>query len=889
MDIAKASSEGLDRTDRLTRRAWHTRAALPMVVWMVLTVVLVSAHRGIPRQVWLMVHFVTLGIVSNAIVVWSNHFADAVLRSHRQGHRREVWQLVMLNSALTLLSVGVVGQWALPVWAGVIALVGMATTGIVGIARQARHSLPARFAQVVAWYQCASGCLIVGAVLGGLMAVPFGRWSDAILASHLAFNVLGWVGLTIWGTLCTLWPTMLRTKAPERVERAARAALPLMLIGVIVTGVSPLLHPVAPVWWRIVGALGVVAYLTGVLTQADPMLHAWRGKRATTFPVLSAGAGQIWLLGWLCWVLWRWMASPTPAVLVEHLRGTVPVLLVGFLLQVLLGALSYLVPVVLGGGPAMVRGTSRSFERGAVARWAVVNLCLALFMLPISSVWKVTTSLAAFIALSGFLVVGWQAWRVRTGARPAPEDAPRAHRMRRGLAWALVWVLLAASLAAVVDPVSFRSQFAGTRGTESGVAETGRTRTVDVVARNMTFTPDVITVDPGDRLVIRLTNGDEGMIHDLVMASGATSGRLSPGESANVDLGVVGQTTDGWCSVAGHRQMGMTLQVQTSGASAGQPSSSAHDGHAGADPGAVTPSLDLTKEYSSGWKPRDAALAPASTQKVHKATLRVTDAVMEVAPGVKQTMWTFNGSAPGPVLRGRIGDVFEITLVNDGGMGHGIDFHAGALAPDKPMRTIAPGESLVYRFTAKRAGIWMYHCSTMPMTQHIANGMYGAVVIDPPDLPTVDKEYLLVQGEQYYGADADGAPGVADMGKIMAEKPDSVVFNGFPAQYDKSPLTARVGERVRFWVLDAGPNRAWAFHIVGTQFDSVWFEGGWRLRNGTTPGVAGATSGGSQTLGMLASQGGFVETSFPEVGHYALVNHQMVDAERGAHGIMQVR
>lgn len=882
MDIVKGVS-----SDRITRREWHTRAAVPLVIWAVGLIVLVGSHRFVPRAVWLMVHFVTLGIASNAIVVWSNHFADAVLRTAPRGHRREAIQLALLNVALCLLSIGVVGQWAVPVWAGVTLLVAMAGLAFVTLGRQARSSLPSRFGPTVGWYRWAAGCLVVGAILGGLMAVPFGRWADALLASHLAFNVLGWIGLTVWGTLTTLWPTMLRTRAGDGVEKAARDALPFFLIGILACGVAPWFASMSPVWWRLIGALGTVVYLTGVATQLQPLAEQWRGKGTASFAVLSAAAGQFWFCIWLGWLLWHWMASSTPAGLVSELRGTVPALLVGFLLQVVLGALSYLAPVMLGGGPAMVRATSAVFERGAIARVGLVNLSLTLFCLPIASAWKVTTSTLAFLGLSLFLPLLVQAWRLRRSGRAPEPTEPRPHRIRRGLGWALAWTLVAAGLAAAVDPVSFRGQF-GARSLGSNVVATGQTTRVTVVAQNMAFTPDVIRVPRGNRLEITVENRDAGMIHDLVLATGATSGRLSPGQSAVVDAGPVGSSVDGWCSVAGHRQMGMVLRVEVEGDTGTDPAAG-HGAHQSPAEGAAnTPALDLSKDYGPGWKPRDAALAPAPREKLHRVTMRVTDEVVEVAPGVKQTLWTFNGTAPGPVLRGRLGDVFEITLVNDGTMGHGIDFHAGALAPDQPMRTIAPGESLVYRFTATRAGIWMYHCSTMPMTQHIANGMYGAVVIDPPDLPPVDKEYLLVQGEQYYGADADGKPGVADMGKIMAEKPDAVVFNGFPAQYDKSPLPAKVGERVRFWVLDAGPQRPWAFHIVGAQFDSVWFEGSWRLRQGVTPGVPGAVNGGSQTLGLLASQGGFVETVFPEAGHYAMVNHQMVDAERGAHGIVQV-
>jgi nitrite reductase (NO-forming) len=254
----------------------------------------------------------------------------------------------------------------------------------------------------------------------------------------------------------------------------------------------------------------------------------------------------------------------------------------------------------------------------------------------------------------------------------------------------------------------------------------------------------------------------------------------------------------------------------------------------------------------------------------------VREVVTEVAPGVEQLLWTFNGTAPGPVLRGKVGDTFEITLRNDGTVDHGIDFHAGALAPDEPMRPIDPGEQLTYTFTAERAGIFMYHCSTMPMLHHIGNGMYGAVIIDPPDLAPVDQEYALVQSEFYLGPDGE----IGDLAKMRAERPDAVVFNGYVAQYAHRPLTAATGDRVRIWVLNAGPNRASAFHVVGTVFDTVYREGRWEL----TPDQPG----GAQVLDLAPAAGGFVEMVVPEPGNYPFVSHSMVDAERGAAGTITV-
>ena len=166
-----------------------------------------------------------------------------------------------------------------------------------------------------------------------------------------------------------------------------------------------------------------------------------------------------------------------------------------------------------------------------------------------------------------------------------------------------------------------------------------------------------------------------------------------------------------------------------------------------------------------------------------------------------------------------MGDTFEITLGNDGTMSHSLDFHAGITPPDKAMRSINPGESLVYTFKAQHSGIWLYHCSTSPMSLHLAAGMHGAVIIDPPGLPAVDREYAIVASEVYLGPEG----GEPNTDKIAAKTPDLMTFNGVAFQYHQQPLKAKVGERVRFWVMAAGPSLPTSFHAVGLHFDQVFF------------------------------------------------------------------
>ncbi|MGQ0432536.1 MAG: multicopper oxidase domain-containing protein [Microthrixaceae bacterium] len=283
--------------------------------------------------------------------------------------------------------------------------------------------------------------------------------------------------------------------------------------------------------------------------------------------------------------------------------------------------------------------------------------------------------------------------------------------------------------------------------------------------------------------------------------------------------------------------------------------------------------IDFDAEAAEDFKPFDPTLQPAPGGTEHQVTVRATETELEIAPGVAQTMWTFDDQVPGPVLRGKVGDIFTVTLVNDGKVGHSIDFHASKVAWDDEMRTIGPGESLVYQFQAKHAGIWMYHCGTPPALHHIGNGMYGTIVIDPPDLAPVDHEFVFVQSELYLdGAGDDG------LNRMAAEQWDAVVFNGYVNQYRDRPIRVEPGQRVRAWVVNDGPSENSSFHVVGTIFDTVYKEGEYLLRPGT---------GGAQALDLQPAQGGFVEFTFDELGLYPIVTHKFANVGKGALGLFQ--
>ncbi|WP_315899856.1 multicopper oxidase domain-containing protein [Arthrobacter alpinus] len=882
----------------LSRAGWHLRANAPAIFWLVALVVVVLIHRNIPASGWLMVHLLLLGAVTSSILVWSWHFAQALLRGPNPGSRGMVARLVLLNvGVLAVVASMVAGIWLLTLLGSVLVGAVVAAHAVV-LGVRARKALPSRFGATVWYYVAACLLLPVGAGVGASLAAGLtGEVHARLLLVHVAVNVLGFVGLTVLGTLMTLLPTMLHTRVADGAEAVARHGAVPLLAGVLVTSAG------AAAGVMFLCTLGLLVYLGGVLYICLPLAKVVRAKTPTTFAPLSALAALAWLLVSLAWLVVLTLTSGGWEGLHRGLETVAPVLAAGFAAQVLGAALTYLVPVVIGGGPSAMKGRVTILDKAAVFRVALTNLALLVSLLPVPSLVRVGTTFLVLAGLAWFLPLLAMALLKKpavpgTGATPgapvpavASAPAPVAHDLAPGRRWGmaatgLAVVVLVMVAGIVADPSALPGL--NQAGSQSALQATGQTTTVEMTMKDMRFHPDKVEVPVGNKLVINVVNEDS-MVHDLVTASGAESGRLYPGEKATVNAGVIGTSEDGWCSIAGHKQQGMVFTIVSTGGPASAPTATPPGGMPGMDHGTTNPSgapsaaslLDFMRAPAAGFTAHDAvlpALSPAVlTGTVHEITMNVSEAEREVAAGVTQKLWMFNGTAPGPTLRGKVGDKFVITLSNDGSLGHSIDFHAGALAPDGPMRTINPGETLTYSFTATRAGIWMYHCSTMPMSLHIANGMFGAVIIDPPNLPPVDKEYVLIQSELYLGSQG----GVADLAKIQAEKPDAVVFNGYANQYKFSPLPATVGERVRIWVLDAGPNRASSFHVVGGQFSTVWSEGRYLL-DGSDPAA------GAQALALAPAQGGFVELSFPEAGSYPFISHSMVDAERGAAGVFEI-
>jgi nitrite reductase (NO-forming) len=271
------------------------------------------------------------------------------------------------------------------------------------------------------------------------------------------------------------------------------------------------------------------------------------------------------------------------------------------------------------------------------------------------------------------------------------------------------------------------------------------------------------------------------------------------------------------------------------------------------------------------------AAAPAAlTGATVNVTLTVKEVVVAIAPDVAYHAWTFNGTVPGPVIRVRQGQTINFTLVNQGTMPHSIDFHAAQTPWNVNYQPVPVGKSFSFTWTAHYPGVFLYHCGTPPVMYHMANGMYGAIIVDPASGWSPAQEYVVVQSEFYTRQAPDGTYSV-DATKLMAGQPDYVVFNGYANQYQTAPLTAKIGQKIRLFIVNAGPSRFSAFHVIGALFSDVYLDG--NPANHTV---------GDQTLTIPPGGAVVAELTIPDAGKYPFVTHSFMDASIGATGVIAV-
>jgi nitrite reductase (NO-forming) len=281
------------------------------------------------------------------------------------------------------------------------------------------------------------------------------------------------------------------------------------------------------------------------------------------------------------------------------------------------------------------------------------------------------------------------------------------------------------------------------------------------------------------------------------------------------------------------------------------------------------------------------AMEPNGT--VVNVDLTAKETTQEIADGADYHVWTFNGTAPGPVIRVHLGDTIHFTLTNDSsiGMQHSIDFHA-AMTPwaDLPAKSgnpltgnyqpVDPGQTKTFDWVAMYPGVFMYHCGVPPVLQHISNGMYGAIIVEPDGLEP-EREFVLVSSEFYPGAKPIDGLYEGDLDRMSTVDPQYVVFDGAYNRYVDAPLAVRPGEPFRIWVMNAGPTLTDAFHVIGTMFDVTYADG-----NPANPEY------GLQTFNIAPGSGAMFELNIPDPGLYPFVTHSFAYTGLGAVGLISV-
>ena len=277
--------------------------------------------------------------------------------------------------------------------------------------------------------------------------------------------------------------------------------------------------------------------------------------------------------------------------------------------------------------------------------------------------------------------------------------------------------------------------------------------------------------------------------------------------------------------------------------------------------------------------------APIGDRAAKKLIVRLEtiEKTGELADGTQYNFWTFGGSVPGSFIRARVGDEIEFHLKNNENsvFPHNIDLHAvNGPGGGAEATFVAPGKEAVFNFKALNPGLYVYHCATAPVGMHIANGMYGLILIEPEGgLPKVDKEFYIMQGDFYTkGKFGDKGLQEFDMDKAIAEHPDYVVFNGHTgALLGKGELEAKVGETVRFFVGNGGPNMTSSFHLIGEIFDRVYVEGGSLINENM------------QTTVIPPGGAAIAEFKATVPGEYVIVDHAIFRAfNKGALGKIKI-
>jgi nitrite reductase (NO-forming) len=396
-----------------------------------------------------------------------------------------------------------------------------------------------------------------------------------------------------------------------------------------------------------------------------------------------------------------------------------------------------------------------------------------------------------------------------------------------------------------------------------------------------------LSANVGDTVRITLTGGD-AVEHDLAFADFNAKSEHISGKGASSTFEFVADKPGSFnysCLIAGHKEAGMIGKFEVTGSAPSETTSSS----APVSGAVVTGPVVVNNDPTTGADiVRDPTEIPAQIQTgaSEPQTVRIDLETVEIegqlADGTTYRYWTFNGKVPGPFYRVRVGDTIEVHLRNltNSTMAHSVDFHA-VTGPGggATMTQTAPGEETMFTAKALNPGLFVYHCATPMVAEHIANGMYGLILVEPEEgLPPVDREFYVMQGELYTN-EAFGSTGLLteNVPALLNEDPEYLVFNGaVGALTEQKPLKAKVGETVRIFFGVGGPNFTSSFHVIGEIFDRVYEQASL-----TSPALTNV-----QTTTVPPGGATVVEFKLEVPGRYILVDHALARLQRGLAGFL---
>ena len=399
-----------------------------------------------------------------------------------------------------------------------------------------------------------------------------------------------------------------------------------------------------------------------------------------------------------------------------------------------------------------------------------------------------------------------------------------------------------------------------------------------------------LNANVGDTVRITLTGGD-AVEHDLAFPDFSAKSEHIAGKGSSSTFEFVADKPGSFtysCLLAGHKEAGMIGKFEVTGSAPSNTNTSSAPVSSGA---VVTGPVVVNNDPTTGADiVRDPTEIPAQLQaglhepQIGRIDFETVEIEGQLADGTTYKYWTFNGKVPGPFYRVRVGDTIEVHLRNltNSTMAHSVDFHA-VTGPGggATMTQTAPGEETMFTAKALNPGLYVYHCATPMVAEHIANGMYGLILVEPEEgLPPVDREFYVMQGEVYTN-EAFGSTGLLteNVPALLNENPEYLVFNGAVGGLtEQKPLKAKVGETVRIFFGVGGPNFTSSFHVIGEIFDRVYDQASL-----TSPALTNVQT-------TLVPPGGatVVEFTLEVPGRYILVDHALARLQRGLAGFLIV-